>query len=217
MSSNEEGHANAESTGAFRVLVVDDEHEVCEAVVALLKSRGHDAVGADSGAAALDRLQREYFDVLLCDVRMPGMSGLDLVTKALDIVPGMPVIILSGASDVSTARDALHRGAMDYLVKPVELDELDRVVQAAARRRRTLATPPVVSTENVELRGGPLDQRRVRIDDSRFRLWVIQGPGGQQVLPAIEQPTALGAGRTILGAYGYSSADNVMHWVPAGA
>jgi DNA-binding NtrC family response regulator len=216
MSSAEEGHRVAQPPKAFRVLMVDDEELVCHAVVALLKSRGHDAVGVRSGADALERLQREYFDVLLCDVRMPGMSGLELLTKALDMVPGIPVIMLSGASDLSTGRDALRRGAMDYLVKPVELDELDRVVQVAARRRRTLAAPPVVDTGNVELRGGPLDGRHVRIEDSRFRLWVIQKPGGQDVLAAIETPTALAVGRTLLGGYGYSSADNAMHWVSVG-
>ena len=201
---------------AFRVLVVDDERSVCDAVVTLLNARGHVSVGAESGEDALERLRREYFDVLLCDVRMPGMSGLDLLTKALDIVPGIPVIMLSGVSDMSTGRDALHRGAMEYLVKPVEFDELDRVVQAAARRRRALATPPVADTTNVELQGGPLDKRHVRIEDSRFRLWVIQRAGGQDLVAAIEAPKVLEAGRTLLGAYGYSSSENVMHWEPAG-
>ena len=215
MSSSEEGHRVAEPPKAFRVLMVDDEESVCDAVVTLLNTRGHEAVGARSGIAALELLEREYFDVLLCDVRMPGMSGLDLLTKALELRPGLPVVMLSGVSDVSTARDALHRGAMEYLVKPVELDELDRVVTAAARRHRALEARPKAPTEDVELRGGPLDKRHVRIDDSRFRLWVVQKPEGQDVLVAIETPTALGPGSSLLGAYGYSSADNVMHWVPA--
>ena len=199
---------------AFRVLMVDDEKSVCDAVVTLLNTRGHEAVGARSAAEALELLQREYFDVLLCDVRMPGMSGLELLTKALDIRPGIPVVMLSGVSDVSTARDALHRGAMEYLVKPVELDELDRVVKAAARRHRALDAPAKADTQDVELRGGPLDKRHVRIDDTRFRLWVVQKPDGQDVLVAIETPTALAEGSTLLGAYGYSAAENVMHWTP---
>ena len=166
MASSAEGEAGqADLPDAFRVLVVDDDASVCASVVTLLNSRGHEAVGACSGAEALGRLQTEYFDVLLCDVRMPDMSGLELLTKALDLHPGMPVLMLSGMSAASTARDALHRGAMDYLTKPIELDELDRSVKAAARRRRSLAVPLPADTENVELRGGPLDKRRVRIED----------------------------------------------------
>lgn len=209
MSSSAEGEA-------FRILVVDDEASVCAAIVALLNSCGHEAVGASSGAEALQRLHTEYFDVLLCDVRMPVMSGLDLLTKALELNSEIPVLMLSGVSDVSTARDALHRGAMDYLVKPIELHELDRSVQAAARRRRALAAPHPAPTENVELQGGPLDTQRVRIEDSRFRLWVVKQPDGQHVWAAIETPTTLAEGSTLLGAYAYSATDNAMHWKPAG-
>ncbi|CAN5487351.1 hypothetical protein BH09GEM1_BH09GEM1_10630 [soil metagenome] len=201
---------------AFRILVVDDEATVCAAIVALLNSRGHEAVGAFSGAEALEHLRAEYFDVLLCDVRMPVMSGLDLLTKALEVIPHMPVLMLSGVSDVSTARDALHRGAMDYLAKPIELDELDRAVKAAARRRRTLAAPHPAPTENVELQGGPLDKRRVRIEDSRFKLWVVEQPDGQHVWAAIDAPTTLVEGSILLGAYAYSATDNAMHWKAAG-
>ena len=217
MASSAEGEpGQAEPPEAFRVLVVDDDASVCASVVTLLNSRGHEAMGACSGAEALGRLQTEYFDVLLCDVRMPDMSGLELLTKALDLHPGMPVLMLSGVSDVSTARDALHRGAMDYLTKPIELDELDRSVKAAARRRRTLAASQPADTENVELQGGPLDKRRVRIEDSRFMLWVVKQADGQHVWAAINPPTTLPEGSTLLGGYAYSATDNAMHWLPAG-
>ena len=213
-SSAEEDQGEAGPPEAFRVLVVDDDASVCASVVTLLDARGHEAVGACSGAEAYARLQAEYFDVLLCDVIMPEMSGLELLTKALALYPGMPVLMLSGISDVATARDALHRGAMDYLTKPIELDELDRAVQAAARRRRTLAAPHTADTKNVELRGGPLDKRRVRIEDSRFMLWVVKRADGQHVWPAIDPPTTLADGSTLLGGYAYSATDNAMHWKP---
>lgn len=215
--STAESSGNAELPEKFRVLVVDDEEQVCAAVVTLLNSRGYDAVAAYTGASALELLQSEYFDVILCDVRMPVMSGLELLSKALDIHPGIPVLMLSGVSDVSTAREALHRGAMDYLAKPVELDELDRSVRAAARRRRSLTTAEHAASGNVELHGGPLDRSHVRIEDSRFRLWVIDQPDGQHVWAALETPTTLVEGSTLVGAYAYSPKDNAMHWEPARA
>ena len=199
-----------------RLLIVDDDDAILDAAREALRKGEREIVVAHDAASALRALDRWRPDVVLCDVRMPDMSGLELLTKALDLHPGMPVLMLSGVSDVSTARNALHRGAMDYLTKPIELDELDRSVKAAARRRRTLAASHPADTENVELRGGPLDKRRVRIEDSRFMLWVVKQADGQHVWAAINPPTTLPEGSTLLGGYAYSATDNAMHWLPAG-
>ena len=68
-----------------RVLVVDDNESVCAAIAGLLKSRGYDTIAATSGLSALKYLEAEYFDVLLCDVKMPSMSGLEVLSEALRI------------------------------------------------------------------------------------------------------------------------------------
>lgn len=211
-----------------RVLVIDDEEAVRTAIASLLGRRGCEAVTAESGPAALERLRAEYFDVLLVDVKMPGMSGLQLLSEALLLDRDLPVLMLTGMNDMATARDALARGAMDFLTKPIELDELDKAVKSATRyrrheleRQRTQQTDPASAAqamEAVELNGGPLGGRRVRLEDRSFRLWVVIKPDGQHVWAAADLPRELPADTRLLGSYGMSSTDEAMTWEPkAGA
>jgi len=118
------------------VLVVDDEEAVCVAVSRFLQTRGFDTVGAFSGAAALEQLTQRRFDIMLCDVRMPMMSGLEVLPHALALDPDLGVVMLTAVNDAETATAALTRGAMDYLVKPVALAELERAVNRVVHRRR---------------------------------------------------------------------------------
>ena len=202
------------------MLVVDDVESVRSALARLLATKGHDAVTAESGAEALALLRAGYFDVMLCDVRMPGMSGLELLTEALLLDRDLPVLMLTGVNDMATARDALARGAMDYLRKPIELSELDHAVRAAAQRRRVIArsTPAagmaVVDAEHIELRGGPLAERWVPLAESRHRLWVVMQPDGQHVWAGVETPSGLPAGSVLTGFYSYSRDEGAMLWEP---
>ncbi|HEV8410546.1 MAG TPA: HD domain-containing phosphohydrolase [Gemmatimonadaceae bacterium] len=118
-----------------RVLVVDDEESIRNAMGKFLKARGYDVAVADSGAAALEILQNERFDALLCDVRMPGMSGTEVVPRAIELRPDIAVLMLTAVNDAPTATEALAHGAMDYLMKPVELDDLAKAVERALRKR----------------------------------------------------------------------------------
>jgi putative nucleotidyltransferase with HDIG domain len=118
-----------------RVLVVDDEEAVRDALSRFLSARGYVPVTAESGPTALARMSEEHFDIMLCDVRMPLMSGLQLVPHALQIDPDLAVLMLTAVNDASTATEALSQGAMDYLVKPIELAELERAIERAAHRR----------------------------------------------------------------------------------
>ena len=121
------------------VLVVDDEAAIRTALSRFLKMRGFHAVPVASGAAALEAMQHQHFEGMVCDVRMPGMTGLELIAPALAREPDLAIVMLSAVNDAVTASTALARGAANYLVKPVELVDLHRaVVEALAKRSRAI-------------------------------------------------------------------------------
>ncbi len=119
-----------------RILVVDDDEKIRHALTRYLRAQGYHVLGEASGAAALARLGQERFEVMLCDVRMPDLDGIAVLTRALRIDGDLAVLMLTGVDEAATATSALSLGAMDYLVKPVEMAQLERAVERATHRRR---------------------------------------------------------------------------------
>ncbi len=126
---------NLETT-PVRVLVVDDEPTLLRALEALLRKNGHDVVALESPIVATQRLAQEEFDVALLDVKMPDLSGLELLNAVKHRRPEIEVIMMTGHATVETALAALKAGAYDYLTKPFEDVELvARAVAKAAERK----------------------------------------------------------------------------------
>jgi two-component system response regulator AtoC len=129
------------------VLIVDDDPAITKVLGAMLKQAGMRVRDADSGAAALEVLQQAEVDVVISDVRMPGMDGLALLAKLRDERPSLPVIMLTAHGTVSMAVDAMKQGAAEFMLKPFDRDELLFVVQKAlksaehAERKTELGMP----------------------------------------------------------------------------
>ncbi len=115
-----------------RVLVVDDEQGVRESIRILL-SGDYDVSSVSSGDAALDAIQRERPHLVLLDIIMPGMDGMELLERAQVTDPGLPIVILTATKTVKTAVAAMKLGAFDYLQKPFDVDELRLIVERATR------------------------------------------------------------------------------------
>ncbi len=128
------------------ILVVDDELALRRALERFLESRGYDVRAASSGSQALDLLRQRSAAVMLLDLRMPGMSGMDVVSEALTIEPEIAVVILSAMTDATSAALCMQRGATDYLTKPIDLDDLDAAVTRALRMRDTRIQDGQIST-----------------------------------------------------------------------
>ena len=126
--------AGAEGTPRT-LLLVDDELSIRVAVGKFLRARGFDVTEAANGVEALDALFRQRFDAMICDVRMPEMTGLEVVPSALESSPDIAIVMLTAVNDAPTATEALALGALDYLIKPVELDALVVAVERALARR----------------------------------------------------------------------------------
>jgi two-component system response regulator AtoC len=119
-----------------RVLIADDDEALRESLELFLASEGYEVVGAPDGAAALAQLERAPVDVVLCDLRMPGMDGLELLPQLLRQLPGLTVILMSAYGGRELALEALKRGAYDYLAKPFPPSEAVLAIRKAQERER---------------------------------------------------------------------------------
>jgi DNA-binding NtrC family response regulator len=117
------------------ILVVDDEPTVQEALETFLRAEGHAVVTAGSGKEALSRIEEGGFDLIVADLVMPGMSGLEVLERSRAFAPSLGVILITGHATVETAIEALRKGAFDYLQKPFQLDDLASCVERLLRHR----------------------------------------------------------------------------------
>jgi DNA-binding NtrC family response regulator len=107
-----------------RILIVEDDRNTLSGLVEILQEEGYDAVGMDTATNALRLLERERFDILLTDFKMPDLDGLQLYERTATIAPEMKTIIMTAYSSIKDAVEAMKRGVYEYLTKPLNLDEL---------------------------------------------------------------------------------------------
>lgn len=117
------------------VLVVDDERSVTDLLCEDLGEEGYSCVTADTGEDALKRLSNNNFDVALLDLKLPGISGMDVLREAVSTCPATAVIIVSAVGDAQTAVEAMKIGAVDYITKPFELERVNSSVEAALKAK----------------------------------------------------------------------------------
>ena len=119
-----------------RVLIVDDEPSVVEVFQEFLASQGYALTVAGSGEEAVRRLPELKPDVILTDLNLPGLSGLEVMRAAKSVDPEVCVVVVTGYASASTAIDALRQGAYDYVTKPFDLDDVFQIVERGAANRR---------------------------------------------------------------------------------
>lgn len=121
-----------------RILVVDDEPNMQGLFKKILGKEGYDVVTAFSGEEAVKKLETEWFDLLISDLKMPGMNGLDLLKKVKHLTPTLPCIMLTAHGTIDSAVAAMKEGANDYLTKPVNIDEIKIVVKRVLENYRLI-------------------------------------------------------------------------------
>jgi len=124
------------SLQSARVLVVDDEEIARTNLEYILRKEGHQVNGASNGAEALDMIKAQDYDLILTDLKMEKMDGLQLLESAKQLAPHTEIIMVTGYATVSTAVDALKKGAAHYLSKPIKLDELRETVREIIDKKR---------------------------------------------------------------------------------
>jgi DNA-binding NtrC family response regulator len=139
--------ASTMKTHKTTILVADDDKNLRTVLIAELSAEGADAFGADSGTQALELLEKEEFDVLLLDLTMPGLSGLDVLKKIKSLEIPVETIILTGHATVQTAVDAMKLGAYDFLTKPFKGEELRAVIEKALEKKKLLSENLLLKTQ----------------------------------------------------------------------
>lgn len=120
----------------LRILLVDDEAGFTDVLAKRLRRRGLEVRVALSGAEALRVLREQDFDAAVCDLKMVDMDGIEVLRIFKKMVPGMPVVMLTGHGSEEAAKDGLQAGASDYLLKPCDIDELLAKLHAAVAAAR---------------------------------------------------------------------------------
>jgi len=128
-----------------KVLVVDDEEIMRESLSGWLQEDGLEVIMAESGAKALQIIEKETFDLMMVDLKMPEMNGLEFLKKSKDFQPHTPVVIMTAYATVDTAVQAMKEGAYDYVTKPFNPDEISMTIRKIMHSQRLVQ-------ENIQLR-----------------------------------------------------------------
>jgi putative nucleotidyltransferase with HDIG domain len=120
------------------LLVVDDEEAIRNAMRKYLTQQGYEVTVAATGEEALDVLRRQKITGILLDVNLPGTNGIDLVPRIMELEPSVALLMLTAVNDATSAALCMQRGALDYLLKPIDLAHLGRAISRALERRHTL-------------------------------------------------------------------------------
>ncbi|HYS44580.1 MAG TPA: sigma-54 dependent transcriptional regulator [Geobacteraceae bacterium] len=123
----------------IKILVVDDETPSREALGLLLKSAGFEITGAATGHEAFELLTAGSFDIVITDLFLPDLNGIDILKRVKALSPAMEVILITGHASAETAVRAMKEGAFDYITKPLNLDELRMIIDKALEKRRLLS------------------------------------------------------------------------------
>ncbi len=118
-----------------KVMIVDDEIDFLETLIKRIKKRHVDVTGVTSGEKALAELERSQVDVVVLDVKMPGMDGIDVLKAIKTHHPLIEVIMFTGHANIEVALEGMELGAFDYLMKPMDIDELLYKIEDAHKKK----------------------------------------------------------------------------------
>ena len=118
----------------MKILIIDDEKAICSTLKEILEYEKYEVEFANDGMEGVKKAQSEKYDLVLCDIKMPKMDGIEVLAKLQEINPEMPVVMISGHGTIETAVDAIRKGAYDYIAKPPDLNRLLVTVRNALDR-----------------------------------------------------------------------------------
>ena len=136
-----------------KILIVDDDPSIRNMLTIVLKKSGYGVVSTDSGRSTLDKLKKETFDLIISDIKMQDINGIELLKKIKSISPEIPVIMITAYASANDAVEAMKLGAEDYITKPFNLDELKIIIDRAIYKKN-------IEIENIQLKSRLTDKEK---------------------------------------------------------
>jgi DNA-binding NtrC family response regulator len=135
-----------------RILIVDDEKSIRDTLKEILEYESYEVEEAEDGKKAFDLIKKFNYDVVLCDIKMPGMDGIELLDRSRDVAPDLPFIMISGHGTVETALEATKKGAFDFISKPPDLNKLLITVRNATEKNSLVIETKVLKRKITKTR-----------------------------------------------------------------
>ena len=123
-------------TDKLRIMVIDDEPIVGKRLKRLLEKEGYDIKVFTEGATAIEELEKRHFDIIITDLKMENTDGMKILRIAKMLNPYTKVIIITGFAQTETAKEALDKGAFDFIIKPFKIEDLKNVVKRAGQKQK---------------------------------------------------------------------------------
>ena len=197
----ESGRKRTLNTPLARILAVDDESSIRETLRSILETEGYAVEVAQDGREALDLFKNQNFDVVLCDVKMQGMDGIEVLVALRELAPDLPVIMISGRGTIDTAVESLRKGAYDYIQKTLDLNRLlvslrnalDRnsLVAETQRLRQKVQQENEIVGDSAAIQEVRTMMQRVASTNARVLITGENGTGKELVARGIHQQSAL--------------------------
>ncbi len=160
-----------------KILIAEDDEGLRKGLEEMMREEGYDVVAVENGKLALEKLKEEDFDVILTDLVMPEISGMDLLTEVKRIKPEVKVIIITAFATIDSAVEAIKKGASDYIEKPFKINEVQntvrKVLEEAKFERQSRSLKGRISDEIIKALSNPIRRRALEFlytkDRVRFR------------------------------------------------
>ena len=129
-----------------KILIIEDELAIRNVLSNIIQEEdsSYEVELAENGIEGLEKITNNSFDLVLCDIKMPKMDGIDLLTKAMEIQPELTLIMISGHGDIDTAVDCIKKGAFDYISKPPDLNRLLNTIRNGLDRKNLVVQNKVL-------------------------------------------------------------------------
>lgn len=118
----------------MKILIIDDERSIRNSLKEILTDEGYDVEVAEDGSQGCAMAEKERYNVIFCDIKMPGMDGIEVLDKLIDMGIDSPVVMISGHGDISTAVECIKKGALDYIPKPLDLNRILITIKNATEK-----------------------------------------------------------------------------------